>query len=166
MLSSVRKRDVETHPLDMAEIVQNALERLRFLIQEYKAQINLPDHWPVASGYGPWIEEVWENFISNALKYGGTPPKIELGSTVLANGRIQFWIRDNGQGIPTDKQQLLFTPFSQLNEVRLTGHGLGLSIVYRIMEKLGGEVNVESQLGAGSTFSFTLPAYEPDLDES
>lgn len=164
MLSSIRKRDVETHPLDMTEIVQNALDRLRFLIQQYKAQIILPGRWAVARGYGPWIEEVWENYISNALKYGGTPPEIALGSTVLADGRIQFWIRDNGQGIPPEKQQLLFTPFTKFSEVRVTGHGLGLSIVYRIMEKLGGEVSVKSQMGTGSTFSFTLPAYE--LDES
>ncbi len=164
MLSSVRKRDVETHPLDMAEIVQNALDRLRFLLQQHKAQINLPDSWAVACGYGPWIEEVWENFISNALKYGGNPPEIDLGNTVLADGRIQFWVRDNGQGIPPEKQQMLFMSFTQLSEVRVTGHGLGLSIVYRIMEKLGGGVAVESQPGNGSTFSFTLPAC--DLDES
>jgi signal transduction histidine kinase len=163
-LSSVRKRDVETHPLDMTEIVQNALDRLRFLIQEYKAHIILPDRWAVARGYRPWIEEVWENYISNALKYGGKPPEIALGSTMLADGRIQFWIRDNGQGIPPEKQQMLFTPFTQLSEVRVTGHGLGLSIVCRIMEKLGGDVAVESQSGAGSTFSFTLPAY--DLDQN
>jgi len=162
MLSSVRKRDVETHPLDMTEIVQNALDRLRFLIQQYKAQINLPDQWAVACGYGPWIEEVWENFISNALKYGGTPPEIELGSTVLADGRIKFWIRDNGQGLSAEKQQMLFMPFTKLSEVRVTGHGLGLSIVCRIIEKLGGEVGVESQVGAGSTFNFTLPAYDPN----
>jgi signal transduction histidine kinase len=161
MLSSVRKRDVETHPLDMTEIVQNALDRLRFVIQEYKAHIILPDSWAVAQGYGPWIEEVWENYVSNAVKYGGEPPEIELGSTVLADGRIKFWIRDNGQGIPPEKQQLLFTPFTKLSEVRVTGHGLGLSIVCRIMEKLGGDVAVESQPGHGSTFSFTLPAYDP-----
>lgn len=162
MLSSVRKRDVETHPLDMAEIVQNALARLRFLIQEYKAQITLPDSWAVARGYAPWIEEVWENLISNALKYGGTPPEIELGSNVLADGRVKFWIRDNGQGISPEKQQLLFTPFAKLSEVRVTGHGLGLSIVCRIMEKLGGEVGLESQPGAGSNFNFIIPAHRVD----
>ncbi len=162
MLSSVRKRDVETHALDMAVLVENALDRLRFLVQQHKAQINLPESWAVARGYGPWIEEVWENFISNALKYGGTPPEINLGSTVLADGRIQFWIRDNGQGIPVEKQDQLFIPFTKLSEVYITGHGLGLSIVCRIMEKLGGDVEVESRQGAGSTFSFTLPAYFPD----
>ena len=160
MLSSVRKSDIETHPLDMAEIVLGAMDRLRFVMQQYKIRLVLPHSWPVADGYAPWVEEVWENYISNALKYGGEPPKIELGHTVLSDGRIKFWICDNGEGIPQEKQALLFTSFTKLSEVRVTGHGLGLSIVRRIMEKLGGEVGVESQLGQGSTFSFTLPAYQ------
>ncbi len=160
ILSSVRESEVETHPLDMAEIVLGAMDRLRFMMQQHKVRIVLPDSWAVAAGYAPWIEEVWENYLSNALKYGGDPPYIELGNTVLADGRIQFWIRDNGRGVPPEKQSLLFTPFTKLSEVRITGHGLGLSIVRRIMEKLGGEVGVESQPDQGSTFSFTLPAFQ------
>lgn len=160
VLSSVRKRDVETHPLEMDQIVLAALDRLRFTMQEHNARLILPDSWPVASGYAPWIEEVWENYIGNALKYGGKPPRIELGNTVLPDGRIKFWVQDNGQGIDPEKRHLLFTPFTQLGQVRVTGHGLGLSIVRRIMEKLGGEVDVESELGQGSTFSFILPAYQ------
>ncbi|VAW32436.1 hypothetical protein MNBD_CHLOROFLEXI01-3613 [hydrothermal vent metagenome] len=159
MLSSVRKSDIETHPLDMNEIVSGALDRLQFMLQQHNARITLPDSWEVAQGYAPWIEEVWDNYISNALKYGGEPPQIELGNTVLADGRIQFWIRDNGGGILQEQQAHLFTSFTQLNQGRVTGHGLGLSIVRRIIEKLGGEVGVQSQPGQGTTFSFTLPAY-------
>lgn len=159
ILASVRKHDVETHPLDMAEIVLAALDRLRFMMQPYKPRLILPETWAVARGYAPWIEEVWENYISNALKYGGEPPVIEMGSTLLANGRIRFWIRDNGPGIEPEKQHLLFTPFTKVSQVRVTGHGLGLSIVRRIMEKLGGEVGLDSEPGHGSTFSFILPAY-------
>jgi signal transduction histidine kinase len=57
-----------------------------------------------------------------------------------------------------EAQAKLFVPFERLSQARAEGHGLGLSIVRRIVEKLGGEVGVESELGAGSTFSFTLPA--------
>lgn len=159
MLSSVRKRDVETHPLDMSAVVLGALDRLRFTMEQHKVRIILPDSWAVARGYAPWIEEVWENYLSNALKYGGDPPQIELGDTVLPDGRIKFWVRDNGQGIPREKLPLLFTPFTKLSEVRVTGHGLGLSIVRRIVEKLGGQVDVESKIGEGSTFGFILPPY-------
>lgn len=166
ILASVRKHDVETHPLDMGEVVLGAMDRLRFMMQQYKVRIILPDSWEVARGYAPWIEEVWENYISNALKYGGSPPVVEMGSEVLADGRIRFWIRDNGAGIPPEKQSLLFTPFTKVSQVRVTGHGLGLSIVRRIMEKLNGEVSLESEPGRGSVFSFILPAYHVEDGET
>ncbi|MCA9919468.1 MAG: GAF domain-containing protein, partial [Anaerolineales bacterium] len=112
VLSSVRKRDIETHPMEMAHVVEQALDRLRFAVQEHSATVILPESWPVAAGYAPWIEEVWENYIGNAMKYGGAPPIIELGSTILTDGRIKFWVKDNGQGIDPEKQHLLFTPFT------------------------------------------------------
>jgi signal transduction histidine kinase len=72
---------------------------------------------------------------------------------------IRFWVRDYGNGIAPDDQPRLFTPFTRLDQVRARGHGLGLSIVRRIVEKLGGEVGVKSDgvPGHGSEFSFTLP---------
>jgi signal transduction histidine kinase len=71
---------------------------------------------------------------------------------------VRFWVRDNGPGLPPEEQTRLFTPFTRLNQTRARGHGLGLSIVRRIVEKLGGQVGVESEVGRGSVFSFTLPA--------
>jgi signal transduction histidine kinase len=73
---------------------------------------------------------------------------------------VRFWVRDNGPGLSPEEQKRLFVPFTQLAQVRVKGHGLGLSIVQRIVEKLGGEVGVESEgvPGQGSTFAFTLPA--------
>jgi signal transduction histidine kinase len=70
---------------------------------------------------------------------------------------IRFWVRDNGSGLSVEGQKRLFTPFTRLEQVRVKGHGLGLSIVQRIVEKMGGEVGVESQVGRGSKFFFTLP---------
>jgi signal transduction histidine kinase len=159
MLSSVRKSDVVQLPISMNDIVTSALLRVGHLQEKYQPEIILPDSWPVAMGHAPWIEEIWDNYLSNALKYGGEPPVVELGSTLLANGRIQFWVQDNGEGIPAEKLDLLFTPFTRLSEVRVTGHGLGLSIVSRIMEKLGGNAWATSEIGKGSRFSFTLEAY-------
>jgi signal transduction histidine kinase len=74
---------------------------------------------------------------------------------------IRFWVKDNGSGLTSDEQARLFAPFVQLGQVQTKGHGLGLSIVRRIVEKLGGQVQVESQAiaGQGCTFSFTLPAF-------
>ncbi len=158
LLSSVREIDeIETQPLDMDRIVTNVRDRLAFSVEEHQAEIVLPDHWPVALGYGPWIEEVWANYISNAVKYGGQPPRAELGGTTEADGWVRFWVRDNGLGLTPEEQGQLFTPFERLHQVHAEGHGLGLSIVQRIVEKLGGQVGVESTVGQGSVFFFTLP---------
>lgn len=156
VLSSVRQMDVELETLDMAEILDEALQRLAEEIKTDNAEIALPPSWPRARGYAPWIEEVWFNYLSNGIKYGGIPPCLELGVTEEANGTLCFWVRDNGAGLTAVDQQELFTPFTKLSQVRAKGHGLGLSIVRRIMERLGGTVGVHSEVGAGSTFWFTL----------
>jgi DNA-binding LacI/PurR family transcriptional regulator/signal transduction histidine kinase len=169
LLSSVRKEDVETEPLNMANIVNEAQNRLASLLTESQAEIIVPDEWPVAVGYTPWVEEVWANYISNAAKYGGhpgrgVPPRVELGFDERApasGSHIRFWVHDNGPGLTPKEQAHLFAPFTRLHQVRSEGHGLGLSIVQRIVEKLGGETGVESNVGEGSLFYFTLPKAQP-----
>lgn len=158
LLASVRKQDVSLSEVEMNTVVENVIDRFAYLIEENQAQISVPAEWPVAIGYGPWLEEVWANYISNAIKYGGSPPHVELGATKQKNGMIRFWVRDNGGGLPPEKLAVLFTEFIRLSELQIEGHGLGLSIVQRIMSKLGGRVGVESELGKGSEFYFLLPA--------
>jgi len=158
LLSTVREMDVDLTPLSMERVVAEAQQRLVNIIEASRAEIVLPQSWPMALGYGPWIEEVWFNYLSNALKYGGRPPRIELGADPQPDGMVRFWTRDNGPGIAPEAQARLFTPFTRLDRMRAQGHGLGLSIVRRIVEKLGGQVGVESEIGQGSIFSFTLPA--------
>jgi signal transduction histidine kinase len=162
LLGGIRQGTVELKPLNMGEIVAGARQRLIHTIEERQAQIIVPEAWPVAWGYGPWIEEVWVNYIDNAIKYGGEPPQIELGATLQADKYVRFWIRDNGPGLPPEKQAQIFKPFLRLDQIKLEGHGLGLSIVRHIVEKLGGQVGVESQNlpGQGSTFMFTLSAHQ------
>jgi signal transduction histidine kinase/putative methionine-R-sulfoxide reductase with GAF domain/HAMP domain-containing protein len=161
LLAEVRKRDVELQPLDMAKIAAEACDRLVYLAAERRGEIIVPGEWPTALGYAPWAEEVWVNYLSNALKYGGqgdiVPPRVEIGAAAQADGMVRFWVRDNGPGLTAEEQARLFVPFTRLDQARAQGHGLGLSIVRRIVEKLGGQVGVESQVGQGSVFSFTLP---------
>jgi PAS domain S-box-containing protein len=159
LLASVRKtEEVELESLDMGGVVDEVRERLSYLIDEHEAHLDLPDAWPVALGRAAWVEEIWANYVSNAIKYGGSPPRVELGVTQGENGHVRFWVQDNGPGLDEEQQAQLFTEFTRLHRVRAEGHGLGLSIVQRIVEKLGGEVGVESEPGAGSRFWFTLPA--------
>jgi PAS domain S-box-containing protein len=156
LLSEVRRGEVATKPLDMASIVTAAQDRLAYLIEQHHAEIVTPDRWPTALGHAAWVEEVWANYLSNAIKYGGRPPRVELGATPQPDGTVRFWVRDNGQGLTPKEQVRLFTPFTRLHQVKAEGHGLGLSIVQRIMDKLGGKVGVDSKVGEGSTFFFTL----------
>ncbi len=156
LLAEVREAEVERQPVETAAVVSGALQRLSYMTAEYAPEIVMPDAWPVAFGHGPWIEEVWANYLSNAIKYGGKPPRLELGAETIGDD-VRFWVADNGPGLTPEQQARLFTPFTRLHQVRATGQGLGLSIVRRIMEKLGGRAWVESKPGEGSTFYFTLP---------
>jgi len=154
-----RTGQVEMFRLDMSGMIDKLIEqRLPYLIKEYQAQIEVAEEtWPTVQGYPAWVEEIWINYISNGLKYGGQPPHLELGYDTHTNGMIRFWVRDNGKGLTPEQQAQLFTPFTRLHQKRVEGHGLGLSIVQQIAEKLGGQVGVESTLNQGSLFYFTLP---------
>lgn len=156
-LAWIRKDKINIAPIDMLEPIEQALPRLQTLIDTYKPDIQMPQSWPVAQGYVPWIEEVWVNYLSNGMKYGGTPPILALGGNDQGDGYIRFWVRDNGCGIPLEERPQIFEINTNLNK-NSDGYGLGLSIAKRIVEKLGGEVGVISTDTQGSEFYFTLPA--------
>ena len=154
----VTRAEAPRESVQMARVVANVHARLGYMIRERQAQVILQQVWPNAVGYEPWIEEVWANLLSNALKYGGSPPRVELGASARSDGMLRFWTRDNGPGIPPEARTCLFTRGNPLSRLSKTGDGLGLPIVHNIVDKLGGQVGVESEEGQGSLFFFTLPA--------
>ncbi len=160
LLAEIRKKEVKLKPLEMARVVEQARLRLTDIIKKYEAEIIVPTSWPIALSHAPWIEEIWANYISNAIKYGGQPPRVTVGGQSQADGLVRFWVQDNGTGLTPEELNQLFKPFVRLSQVRARGHGLGLSIVRRIVEKLGGQASVESAgvAGEGCIFSFTLPS--------
>jgi signal transduction histidine kinase len=165
LLAAVRQSEVKSGPIQMANVVNAAKQRLWGVVADAKAEIVIPEaaSWPKVIGYASWVEEVWINYISNAIKYGGNPARVELGAdpnfdrSPSGRSMARFWVRDNGNGISPEGQSELFSQFTRLDQLRAEGHGLGLSIVARVIEKLGGKVGVESALGKGSLFYFTLP---------
>ncbi len=162
LLASLRQQDLTLCPLDMEKIITEAKNRLKEQIAGANAEIIEPDVWPSAFGNALWVEEVWFNYISNAIKYGGDMPRVELGAQLLSSTQIRttqvrFWVRDYGQGLTIEEQTRLFAELERLHRGQSPGYGLGLAIVKRIVEKLGGQVGVESTPGKGSTFFFTLP---------
>ena len=162
ILAGVRRQAVVSLPLDMAAIVTEAVDHLESLLKEQPARIERPKTWPVAVGHAPWVIQIWVNYISNAAKYGGSDPQITLGGETSADGRTtRFWVEDNGQGLDAEAQAKLFVPFSRISTARTSGHGLGLSIVQRIVEKLSGKVGIQSTPGTGARFWFELPTGAP-----
>ncbi len=157
LLAEIRRAEALMEPINMAVVVHHVRGRMSYVLREYHGRLICPKSWPTALGYAPWIEEIWANYIGNALKYAGPSPRVELGATLQQDGMVRFWVRDHGPGISPDIQGNLFTPFTQRHQARGGGHGLGLSIVLRIVQKLGGQVGAENAPGGGSLFYFTLP---------
>lgn len=105
------------------------------------------------------IRLVWTNLVSNAVKYSARVerPAIEIGGRV-EEGRAVYWVRDNGVGFDPKSADKLFGVFQRLHaETDFTGTGIGLSIVKRIMNRHGGTVTGEGEVGKGAVFTFTLP---------
>lgn len=110
------------------------------------------------------INQIITNLISNAIKF--TPKgKITFGYDLCENSEIKFFVSDTGIGIPKDKQEYIFDRFTKLDSFS-QGVGLGLSIIKNIVEFLGGRIWLESELGKGSTFYFTIPQKDIQKDKS
>ncbi|MCK5717876.1 MAG: response regulator [Thiomargarita sp.] len=158
LLAKTHNQDLMMEPLDMEKIMVTVQHRFSTMIDKYQAEITFQETWPTVLGYTPWIEKILETYISNGLKYGGTPPTLELGATLQDDNMVQFWVRDNGLGLRTEQRKQLFSPLLDISKAKFTqeGYGLKLSIVRLLIEKCGGHVAVSSEVGRGSTFSFTL----------
>ena len=156
LLAEVRDREVQLQLLDMGQIVREVCQQLWWMCKAEQVELIVPESWPTALGHSSWVQSVWTNYLSNAIKYGGQPPRVELGATEQSDGTVRFWVRDNGQGIPPEQQNHIFDPLVRLEPQQRGSHGLGLSIVHRIVQKLGGQVGVDSEPGQGSVFYFII----------
>ncbi len=157
-LARLRREEVIAEPVDMNIVVAAVQQRLQPLLDKRDARFQVATSLPPALGVASWIEQVWMNYLTNALHYGGSPPQITVGAAAGV-AFIRYWVQDNGDGIAPEHHKKLFRKFERLDRKRSEGHGLGLSIVKTIVEKLGGQVSVDSAgvAGQGAIFSFTLP---------
>ncbi len=145
--------------VNVNEAVTSVLERFRGELENKQIAVEFASHLPDALGHAPWVEEIFANLIGNAIKYMGQDnpaPRITIRGYLVDSQMVRYEIRDNGVGIDPKDHARLFDMFSRLHTVDTPGSGLGLSIVHRLVHKLGGHVGVESMLGQGSTFWFTL----------
>lgn len=173
ILAKVRHQEIDLLPLGMDTLLRRVLTDLGQPIAEKKATIHVANAWPEVRGYAPWVSAVWTNYLTNALKYGGPSPQIELGADeyLPTNGGgqpnhswVRFWVRDHGPGLRPEQQAQVFQTFTRFHQSTAEGYGLGLSIVARMVERMGGEVGVESEPGQGARFWFTLPRIDGRME--
>jgi light-regulated signal transduction histidine kinase (bacteriophytochrome) len=148
------KQDRELVPLNV--LVQNVMLALRAPIEETGAQV-VCGELPEVEANPTQLQQLFQNLIDNALKYrGANRPQIEINAERQEN----FWlisVADNGIGIPAEYLDGVFLPMKRLHGHEISGTGLGLAVCKRIVETYEGRIWVESTVGGGSTFYFTLP---------
>ena len=151
-------------PVDSEAAVSNALDDLRLRIEENDAEIVVGD-LPTVVADGNQLEQVFQNLVSNALKYRGEdPPRVEIDAE-RGDGEWLFRVSDNGIGIDPAHVDRIFEVFKRLHTTEeYPGTGIGLALCEKIVDRHGGRIWVESEEGEGSTFWFTVPFGGQDED--
>lgn len=152
--------NADAPPLELTssrDAAEAAVQELQPLVQETGACIRFGD-LPDLVANGVHLREIFQNFISNALKYRDPerPPKVFI-SCEARNDDYVFCVEDNGVGIEPEFHEQIFVAFRRLHGMEYPGSGIGLAICKNIIEEYGGRIWVESALGEGSKFCFSLP---------
>lgn len=142
-------------------LVRTVLDSLQETIREAQANILFDETvMPVVKGNSLRLSQVFQNLISNAIKFRGeAPPEVEIGCLTEADkGEHLFYVRDNGIGVPADFQTKMFEMFTRLHaRHEYEGSGIGLATCRKIVENHGGRIWAESEPGMGTAIFFTLP---------
>jgi PAS domain S-box-containing protein len=157
-LSRVGRVTNNPEEIRFSELVAEVLELIHGRISQRDIVVHADENLPSIFGDRQRIQEVLQNLIDNAAKFMGDQPspRIEIGQQGERGGKPVFFVRDNGIGISPEYKDRIFGLFDKL-DMRTEGTGVGLALVKRIVEFHGGRIWVQSELGKGSTFYFTLP---------
>lgn len=145
--------------VDVVELVHAVLDKVRMMEPTLAADVEFPDNCPPVYADPDKIEQVLTNLVENAAKYAD-PRSMRVTGTVL-DGEVTVALADKGEGIPESDLPRVFTKFFRRAETRPTGSGLGLWISRGLVEAHGGRLVVESEVGRGSVFRFSLPIAQP-----
>jgi signal transduction histidine kinase len=156
-LSRIDTRPQHPELVDLNRTVETIIDSLRYVINERGITVEI-EPLPIVRGDSVRLNQVFGNLIDNAIKYMKPmgEAKIHIGRRTNGVGDL-FFIRDTGMGIRDEDQSKIFRLFTRLNPSISSGEGLGLTAVKKIVERNGGRIWLESEIGGGSTFWFTWP---------
>ncbi len=143
--------------VDLKIVLERVQQNLKMIIDE-SGSVVTAGPLPVVEGHETQIMSLFQNLIVNAIKYRGEQPPLIHITAEPAGPMYQLSVTDNGTGIPSEYQSQIFVPFKRLHGNEIPGTGIGLAICQRIVERYGGRIWVESKVGKGSCFRFTLRA--------
>jgi signal transduction histidine kinase len=157
--------EVELEPIELGSLLRKVLGEMAGELKERKAEVTIEEPLPRCLGYARALGQALTNLISNAAKF--VPPGVDPRIRVRAecrDGWCRLWIEDNGIGIPREYQAKVFGVFQRLHKPgEYQGTGIGLAIVRKAMERMGGRWGVESEPGKGSRFFIELPEVRTEL---
>jgi signal transduction histidine kinase len=159
-LARIDSRPAVAERIDLDAVVREIVATLQYRIAARQIAVRL-DPLPTVLADRLRMHQVFANLLDNAVKFmpGDGAATIHVGC-VFGNAGAQFFVRDSGRGIRAEDHQKIFRLFSRVGDRTVPGEGIGLAAVKKIIEQLGGSIRVESALGRGSTFWFTLPTHE------
>jgi len=157
-LSRIGRMMNEPENIPFEDLLKDALDIVHGQLELHHVTVQTQPNLPAVHGDRQRLIEVLQNLLDNAAKYMGDQrdPHIEIGQQGEENDKPIFFVKDNGIGIAPEYHERIFGLFNKLDP-KAEGTGIGLTLVKRIIEVHGGRIWVESQLGKGSTFYFTLP---------
>jgi|GEM_PF-3049096 len=156
--SRLKEEDITLAPVDLEEAVKIAVERNQNEIASRRAQIDILPPFPRVFAFEPVLIQALTNLINNGIKFvaEGIQPQLKIAAK-QSEELARVTISDNGIGIPEEKRGLIFKIFERLHDPRsYPGTGVGLAMVHRSVQKMGGKVGFTSQLGVGSVFWIEL----------
>lgn len=152
---------LEFRPVSVAQLIESCVEtaHLKAVPRQLALNVNLPEGLPAVRGDSNSLQEVLQNLLDNALQYTPAGGKIDVSAS-CSDSRVIVTVADTGIGIPQVEQERIFERFYRVDAARSReagGTGLGLSIARHIMDAHGGRLWVESAVGEGSRFHFSIP---------
>lgn len=148
---------VERRPVHTAALVREVADLLAGATATMPQVVRIADGLPDLQADPALVRQVFANLLANAVKFSASAaqPRVEVGATPAPEG-VVFYVKDNGVGFTEAQARELFLPFRRLHAGQFEGHGIGLTIVRRIVERHGGRLWAEGRPGEGATFWFTL----------